>query len=327
MAKICIIFTGGTISMKIDNENHSVIPALSAADIMSNIIHSDVSNDLEIIEFSEVPSPSITPQMMMELSHLIESLLERNDVEGCVLVHGTDILEETAYFLDLLHKSKKPIVITGSMKSSSELGFDGINNLVSSILVARSPLSIDKGVLVVMNDQINAASEVTKSNTLSLDTFKSLDYGPLGIVDSMQVIFHRNVSYARVHLDTNEFVTGVHLLKAVSGMDDTILNYIASLEDTKGVVIDALGRGNLPPSALPGVKNLLIKNIPVIITSRCPSGRVLDTYGYVGGGKYLTDMGCILAPNLNGQKARILLMLALSKMNNREDLKHLFQLG
>ncbi len=326
MSKICLIFTGGTISMKLDDTNQSVVPAFSANEIMSSLLQSELYKDLEIVEFSKVPSPSITPQMMLDLSIMIENILLDDDYLGAVLVHGTDTLEETAFFLDVLHKSKKPIVVTGSMKSSSELGFDGINNLVSSILVAKSKHAFDKGVLVVMNDQINAASEVTKSNTLTLDTFKSLDYGPLGIVDNKQVIFHRSVSYTRTYIETSEFVESVILLKAYAGMDSMLLNHIASLSSTKGVVIEALGRGNLPPDSLPGISSLLNNGIPVVITSRCPFGRVLDTYGYVGGGKYLTKLGCILAPNLNGQKARILLMLALSKINDMSELKPIFDI-
>ncbi len=327
MGKVCLIFTGGTISMKIDDVNHSVIPAFSADEIMASLLHSDIYNDLEIYEFAKVPSPSITPLMMLDISKLIQPFLDRDDVLGVVVVHGTDTLEETAFFLDVILNSKKPVIVTGSMKSSSELGFDGINNLVSSILVARSPRSIDKGVLVVMNDQINAASEVTKSNTLSLDTFKSLDYGPLGIVDNKQVIFHRNVSYQRTHVHTDSVVSNVHLIKAYAGMDSSFFEFLSSDPMTKGIVIEALGRGNMPPMSLKGIQSLLDKNIPIIITSRCPSGRVLDTYGYIGGGKNLTDMGCILAPNLNGQKARILLMLALSKINDHQKLKEIFELN
>jgi L-asparaginase len=325
MGKVALIFTGGTISMKIDESSHSVIPALTAKDIMANLWNSDLYNDLEIVEFSEVPSPSITPKMMLELSSLIQNILNRPDVDGAVVVHGTDTLEETAFFLDLIVGSPKPVIVTGSMKSSSELGFDGINNLVSSILVAKSSKARNKGVFVVMNDQINAASEVTKTNTLTLDTFKSIDFGALGIVDNKEVIFYRTVNYSKKHIDTTSIVENVHLLKVCSGMDSTLVNYLVEGLHAKGIVLEALGRGNVPPMMLEGIKSALKAKIPVVICSRCPSGRVLDTYGYVGGGKNLTDLGCILAPNLNGQKARILLMIALSIANDRKYLKSIFE--
>jgi L-asparaginase len=325
MGKVVMIFTGGTISMKIDEGNHSVIPALSANEIMSNLFNSDLYSDLETIEFSEIPSPSITPQIMLTLSKLVKDQLSRLDVLGVVIVHGTDTLEETAFFLDTIIDSEKPIIITGSMKSSSELGYDGINNLVSSILVAKSPKSKNKGTLVVMNDSINAASEVTKTNTLSLDTFKSIDFGPLGIVDSKEVIFYRTVNYVKKHIQTNTIENAVHLLKVYSGMDSALIKILVDQLHTKGIVLDALGRGNVPPAMLEGIDYALSKKIPVIICSRCPSGRVLDTYGYIGGGKDLTKRGCILAPNLNGQKARIKLMIALSVTNDFSEIKQLFQ--
>ena len=325
MGKVVMIFTGGTISMKIDEGNHSVIPALSANEIMSNLFNSDLYSDLETIEFSEVPSPSITPQLMLMLSNLVKKQLLRQDVLGVVIVHGTDTLEETAFFLDVIVDSEKPIIMTGSMKSSSELGYDGINNLVSSILVAKSPKSKNKGVLVVMNDSINAASEVTKTNTLSLDTFKSMDYGPLGIVDNKEVIFYRTVNYTKKHIETDKIENAVHLLKVYSGMDSSLIKLLINQLHSKGIVLDALGRGNVPPAMLEGIDYCIQNGIPVIISSRCPSGRVLDTYGYIGGGKDLTNRGCILAPNLNGQKARIKLMIALSVTKDLKVIKQLFE--
>ncbi len=323
MGKIYMIFTGGTISMKIDDVSHTVKPALSANQIMQSLLDSQLYNELEVIEFSEVPSPAMTPTMMLEISRLIKNLIKTSDPMGFVVVHGTDTLEETAFFLDTVINTEIPIVVTGSMKSSSELGFDGINNLVSSILVAKSTKSHNRGVLVVMNDQINSASEVTKTNTLTLDTFKSMDYGPLGIVDNREVIFHRDVSYTRKNVEVDSVSDDVYLLKAYSGSDSRLIDHLLTI-DAKGIVIEALGRGNLPPLMIDGIRNALTEGIPVIICSRCPSGRVLDTYGYLGGGKYLTNMGCILAPSLNGQKARILLMLAIQKSRDFDYLKETF---
>jgi L-asparaginase len=323
MRKIYMIFTGGTISMKIDDVSHTVKPALSAKEIMQSLLNSEIYHELEVVDFSEIPSPSMTPEIMLEISKLIKRLIEFQDPIGFVVIHGTDTLEETAFFLDTAIDTEIPIVVTGSMKSSSELGFDGINNLMSSILVAKSTKSHGRGVLVVMNDQINAASEVTKSNTLSLDTFKSLDYGPLGIVDNKEVLYHRSVTMERKKIPVDSIINDIYLIKAYAGSDSKILEYLIE-QDAKGIVIEALGRGNLPPKMIPGIEKAIQNDVPVVICSRCPSGRTLDSYGYVGGGKYLTEMGCIMASSLNGQKARILLMLALTKSNNPSFLKELF---
>ncbi len=318
-----MIFTGGTISMRIDDVSRTIKPALSAKQIMLSLLETNLYNELEVIEYSEIPSPSITPSMMLDISYIIKTHLELDDAQGFVIVHGTDTLEETAFFLDTVIDSEVPVVVTGSMKSSSELGFDGINNLVSSVLVAKSTKSRGRGTLVVMNDQINAASEVTKTNTLTLDTFKSIDFGPLGVVDNREVIYHREVSYSREKVLVESVSDDVHLVKAYAGCDSSLIDYLVR-NGSKGIVIEALGRGNLPPTMLQGVENAIKSNIPVVICSRCPSGRVLDTYGYLGGGKYLTELGCILAPSLNGQKARLLLMLAIQKSSDREYLKSLF---
>jgi len=323
MKKIYMIFTGGTISMKLDNTSHSVKPALSAEEIMQNFLGPDFTQDTEVIEFSEIPSPSMSPDMMLEISHIIKRIIREEDPLGFIVVHGTDTLEETAFFLDTSIETELPIVLTGSMKSSSDLGFDGVNNLVSSILVVRSPRSRGRGVLVVMNDQINAASEVTKSNTLSLDTFKSLDYGPVGIVDNKEVLYHRLVTIVRNKVQIDNLVHDVHLIKACAGQDSLMMDYLIE-KGANGFVIEALGRGNVPPLMIEGIQKAIDHDIPVVIASRCPSGRTLDSYGYVGGGKYLTDIGCIMSTSLNGQKARILLMLALSKSKDHDFLKNLF---
>ncbi|MBN2503811.1 MAG: asparaginase [Bacilli bacterium] len=323
MGKIFLVFTGGTITMKMDDSNHSLIPSLSASDIMSALLNGFDGYDLEVIEYAKLPSPSITPAIMLDLSNMVGKILVRDDVTGVVIVHGTDTLEETAFFLDLVLNTDKPVVVTGSMKSSSDLGYDGINNLVASILVCLSPDAINKGVLVVMNDKINAASEVTKTNTLSLDSFQSLDYGPLGIIDDRKVIFYRSVNYRHPVIPTESLEENVFLLKTYSGMDSRLLFHLVDNEHAKGIVIEALGRGNVPPMMLDGIIHVLKLEIPIVITSRCPSGRVYDTYGYVGGGKHLTSLGCIIAPNLNGQKARLFLMVALANNISGEEIKKL----
>ena len=123
----------------------------------------------------------------------------------------------------------------------------------------------------------------------------------------------------------NSVSDDVYLLKAYAGSNSDLINYLIS-KNAKGIVIEALGRGNLPPSMIDGIKLAIELNIFIVICSRCPSGRVLDTYGYIGGGKHLTELGCILAPSLNGQKARLLLMLALQKSNDNSYIKSVFKI-
>ena len=321
--KVVVIFTGGTMSMKVDLRLNAAIPALSNEEIMAMVTNIEKFADVEILNFSKLPSPHITPKLMMDLSKLVKENLAREEISGVVVTHGTDTLEETAFLLDLTIKSEKPVVVVGSMRNGSELGYDGPSNLSSAICTAISDEARNKGVLVVMNNEVNAASEVTKTNTLSLNTFKSPEFGPLGIVDSDEVIFYRNISPSS-HLETDKITCKVALIKTVAGLDSDIINYFID-SNYKGIVIEAFGRGNVPPTMVPGIQRAIKKNIPVILVSRCHTGRVLDTYGYLGGGKTLRDSGVIFGYNLPGQKARIKLMLALSVTDNMNKIKDIFE--
>ncbi|MFW5893339.1 MAG: asparaginase, partial [Bacillota bacterium] len=232
-------------------------------------------------------------------------------------------LEETAFYLDSVSTSHKPVVLTGSMKNASELGYDGLTNLDSSIRTVLSPSSRDRGVLVVMNYQIHAAREVTKTHTLNLDTFKSIEFGPLGIIDDDDVLYYRKQSLRNVYRLNNTYEPRVGLIKVVVGMDGELLDYYID-KGYKGLVIEAFGRGNVPAAMMDGIKRARKAGIEIVVVSRVMSGRVLDTYGYIGGGKDLVRHSCILGRNLSGQKARILLMVALGNDFGHEQLRDLF---
>ncbi|TJX60942.1 asparaginase [Soehngenia saccharolytica] len=321
--KIAIIFTGGTIAMKIDPDIHAAIPALNADEIIGTIKNIEDMAEIEIINFSNLPSPHIDLDILMDLFYLVKSKTDDENTDAVIITHGTDTLEETAYLLDLLLNTKKPVIIVGAMRNFSELGYDGSSNLSAAICTALSPNSIDKGVLVVMNNEINAASEVTKTNTLSLDTFKSPEFGPLGIVDNDEALYYRNI-IQRQHIETNKIEKKVGLLKCYAGMDAGIIEYYIN-NNYKGLIIEALGRGNVPPNLVPGIKRALADGMVIGLVSRCNTGRVLYTYGYEGGGKHLKDLGVIFGGNLPGQKARIKLCVILGFTEDKEEIRNLFE--
>ncbi len=325
MKHVALIFTGGTISMKLDAKSHGVIPSLTPNEILHALSGLDEFDNLLIHEFSRKPSPSITLEDMSQIGLIAQNYLNRNDVAGVVVIHGTDTLEETAFYLHCVIQSDKPVVVTGSMKNASEFGYDGVTNLVSSIKVCLSKDSQGKGTLVVMNDTINSALEVTKTHTMSLDTFKSIEFGPLGIIDQGDVIYYRNVAHYREYHLMNKINHDTHLIKAYAGMTSEFIDYLVK-NGARGIVIEALGRGNLPPSMLPSIDNAINKNVVIVLVSRCYAGRVLDTYAYEGGGKDLANRGCLLGGNLTGQQARILLMLAISNNLSKKKIKSLFSL-
>ncbi|MFE8695631.1 asparaginase [Cytobacillus sp. FJAT-53684] len=319
--KVLIIHTGGTISMSEDASTGAVRPT-------DNNPLTEKTNELlslaDIIveEPFHLPSPHITSVEMYKLKTIIDKYNEEAAISGVVITHGTDTLEETAYFLHLTVQSSMPIVVTGAMRSSNEIGADGLYNLISSIRVASCEEAKNKGVLVVLNDEIHTAENVTKTHTSNVSTFQSPQYGPIGIVTKRGVFFH--------HLPTtNEYykIAGVSkrvaLIKAHAGMDSTLLLAIRDL-DYNGVVIEALGQGNLPPATVDGIKALIEKNIPIVLVSRCFNGIAQDVYSYDGGGKNLKDLGVIFSNGLNGQKARIKLLIGLESTNEMKAIEEMF---
>jgi L-asparaginase len=319
MKKVAIIFTGGTITMKTLDPNKGAFPMQDPSEIIEALNANLGFDNLVTLHHSMIPSPSMTPESMRKLKKVMDALLDDSEIAGIVITHGTDTLEETSFYLDMVHTSDKPVVVTGAMKNASELGYDGFTNLVSSIYVSLDEASKNKGVLVVMNYEIHAASEVTKTHTLNVNTFQSLSFGPLGVIDARDVIYYRTMSKPRYHFN-NEIAPNVPIIKTYTGIDAGIIEYYAS-QKIDGLIIEAMGRGNVPPNLVQSIERVIHQNIPVLICSRVPSGRVFGTYGYDGGGKDLVSKGAILAGDLTGLKARLYLMVALGNHLTKDQIR------
>ena len=322
MKKIAIIFNGGTISMKIDEKIKAAVPSLSADEIMSMIPGVEDYAEIEAYTFSSMPSPHMTLETMLKLSEFTTELVERDDIDGVVITHGTDTLEETAYLLDLTVKTKKPVVVTGAMRSGSELGYDGPFNLATSICTAISDEAVGRGVLVCFNGELNSASEVTKANSMALNAFRTPNFGPIGIVDNDNVIFYRDANHLEKY-DVSKIEKQVALIKCVVDMDSSYIDYLIE-KGYGGIVIEALGRGNVPPKMVEGIKKAIELEIPVVVVSRCFEGRVFESYVYEGGGKQLKNLGVIFGDTLPGQKARIKLILAINSGMNIHEIARAF---
>lgn len=322
MPRILVINTGGTIAMSVDEASDHVKPLDDQA--LSKILpHVQRYADITMMNYINLPSPHITPVIMNQLRLLIEKEIDQHQYDGVVITHGTDTLEETAFFLDLTLPLAIPVVVTGAMRSSNELGADGPVNLISSVRTASEANSHNKGVLVVFNDEIHAARHVTKTHTSNVATFQSPQFGPIGTISKKAVHYHHapllREFYQVTHADAN-----VPLIKAVAGMDPAWLSFL-STQQVDGLVIEAFGAGNVPPSILPMIQELLDKNIPVVIVSRCFNGKVQEIYDYEGGGKQLKEMGALFSNGLNGQKARLKLMVALQQTQNFTELQKIFE--
>jgi len=321
---ILIVFTGGTFSMKIEKKKSGgAVPRYSGEELLKKIPDAKKLANISFYDFGKYPGPHITPEIMMDLSKQLRKKLAEKKYEGIVITHGTDTLEETAYLIDLTIKTEIPIVFTGSMRNSSEPNWDGPKNLIDSIQVCLNENSRGMGTLVCMHGEVNAASEVTKIFSNEFETFQSLDFGMLGFVQKDRVVYNRLPRFLEI-INTNNINTNVDLLTVYAGMDEKFFRHSAD-SGVNGLVIEALGVGNVPPAAFKGVEYVIRKSIPVVLVSRCPAGETDYIYSYPGAGRHLHDLGVIFTDYLNGQKARIKLMLALAKTNDRKILKKIFE--
>jgi L-asparaginase len=321
--KISVITTGGTISMRYDPVLKGAVPAVSGDELLQMVPGiSDVAT-VELTEFSNQPSCHLTPSTMFELCRVIQEALDRSDVDGAVVTHGTDALEETAYMADLWVKSDKPLVFTAAMRNNSEIGADGPRNILASVRVATCSDASGLGALVVFNSRVLAARDTIKMHTSNLDAFRSPMLGPVGNIDDDRVVIYRR-SLVRQSIRPDKIITGVDLFRIYGGMDSELLFWSFD-RGNRGLVIEAMGQGNVPPSIVPGLRRWLDAGRPVVLVSRCPEGRALDTYAYEGGGKQLHNMGVIFGEDLTGQKARIKLMLALGLTDDVGKIREMFE--
>ncbi|MBM7542497.1 asparaginase [Amphibacillus cookii] len=322
MKKILIIHTGGTIAMAENEVTGSVTP-VSHHPLTEHINQLQAIADVDEIQVFDLPSPHMTPNHMLVLGQQIEEQAKKAKYDGIVITHGTDTLEETAYFLDLYLSCTIPVVITGAMRSSNEIGSDGLYNLISAIRVASDDEATQKGVLVVMNDEIHSATYVTKTSTSNVATFQSPQFGPIGILTKQEVYFyHKWIRFEPIKF--NAITKTVVLIKAYTGMDQAFINAVCQLP-LDGLVIEGFGQGNLPPCIVSQIEQLIENRIPVVLVSRSFKGVVQPTYGYKGGGEDLKNKGVWFAKRLTGQKARIKLLALLEAGYQWEQIKAILE--
>jgi L-asparaginase len=294
--------------MRIDRQTGAAIPALGGRQILARVRGLGSEVRLSFEDYARLPGPHVTPRWMWRLRARVAELLAQPDLDGVVLTHGTDTVEETAYLLHLTLATERPVVFCGAMRTISEPGWDGPANLAAAIRTAAHPESRGRGVLVTIGHGIHSAAEVTKRHTHSLSAFAS-PMGPLGVVDRAEIVSSRPATREPV-IPVRRIEPRVDLHVMAAGGDGRLIR--ASLEHgARGIVLEATGVGNVPPAALPGIRAALARKRPVVVVSRCPEGRVSPAYGYEGGGETLRQMGVLFGGELPGPKARIRLMVAL----------------
>lgn len=318
-----IITTGGTIASGGQQMK-------TGADLTKAIPQLDRVARITIEDYIRVGSSKITPENWRDIALRICEVLETNsDVSGVVVTHGTDTMEETAYFLHLTVKTGKPVVITGSMRSSTAVSADGPANLMNAVRLAASADGRGRGVMLLLNDEIHAAREVTKNSTVRLNAFHSPVTGTMGVTDQDRITFFRSSDsvvsgFQPFKLNSDSSFPRVDILYCYAGADGDMIR--SSFEHgAEGVVIATVGNGNVSRSQEEAIREVLEQGRPVVFSSRTMSGRVFDSAGrYLSRGMNSTAR-VIPAGDLNPQKARVLLMLALTKTKDTEELADIFR--
>jgi L-asparaginase len=318
MSRVAVVFTGGTISMQADPLAGGNVPTLRGADILARTPGLDAIADVVALDRGLTPASHFRWPDLFAIHATVRNALDDPAVDGAVVVQGTDTIEETAFFWDLLHASPKPLVVTGAMRSADQPDYDGPRNLRDAVRVAADSAMREQGVTVVLAGTIEPADDVTKTHASAFDTFRSLNLGSLGRVDDGGVRLERPRRLRR-RVSTARAADRVHLLRAHVAMDGALLD-AAVAAGADGVVVEATGAGNTSADLLAAAKRAMASDVPVALTTRCPSGAAGTGYAFPGGGATWVRAGALPTGFLGGPKARVALALGVGAGLGRGDL-------
>jgi L-asparaginase len=307
---IAVISTGGTIASTNDPDGDAS-PELTGSDLVGAV--PGLADVAEIVteDFSNVPSPHFTVERMYDLTERVRTYDEDSSVDGVVITQGTDILEESAYFLDCCYGGETPVVFTGAMRNATLASPDGPGNMLASVRTVKNDGVRGLGALVVFNDRVAAARDVTKMNSMNPDTFRSPEFGPLATVDEDRVHWQRrpvdrtpNYDLERAALNND-----VRALTTTADMSDSA---IRAARDAPALCLAATGAGHIPPGIIPALEDLREDGVPIVATTRCPEGRLARrTYDFPGSEATLRRLDCHFSDR-NLQKTRIETIVALA---------------
>jgi L-asparaginase len=321
MSRIAVVFTGGTISMRRDESAGGNVPSLDGGAILALTPGLDAIAEVVPVDRGLTPASHFSFTDLLDIAAAIRAQLADPSIDGCVVVQGTDTIEETAFFWDLVIDASKPIVITGAMRSASQPDYEGPANLRDAVRCAASPVLADQGVVVALSGSIDPADDVTKTHTSSFETFQSLNFGRLGRVEGEMVALVRRRT-ARRQVTTDRAAERVSLITAHVAMDGTLVDAAVSV-GADGLVVEATGAGNTSAPLLAAARRAIDAGIPVAFTTRCPSGEATAAYAFPGGGATWVRAGAMLTGHLGGPKARIALALGIGAGLDHEGLVRL----
>ena len=311
LPRVVLLATGGTIASRFDPAVGVETGRLTGEQIIAAVPGLAEVASVDVEQIANVGSRDMTPEIWRTLGKRVNELLSSPDVTGVVVTHGTDTLEETAFFLDLTVASDKPVVVVGAQRSPTYFDTDGPRNLLDAIRVAVSDEAVGMGTLVVLNGQINAAREVTKAHTLARETFTTLEFGALGVADPGAVRFYRTpLRRQTIPLRESDRLGRIEIVTEYAGSDGRLIRLLMEDDAPDGIVIAGLGLGHVTSKTLGAIREARVRGIPVVLSTRVYTGRIVPLYAI---NNELLDLGCVVADNLTPQKARVLLMLALTR--------------
>jgi L-asparaginase len=308
MSKIVLVTTGGTVASRHDPKSGYTAASADGDSLRESLRDPLDGVDLAVDEFCNVNSFAFDLPLAFGLAKRVGRHLADPATAGVVVTHGTDTMEESAYLADLLVASEKPVVFTGAQRAADAPDPDGPRNIAEAVRIAASAATVGLGVMVAFEQEFHAARDVTKTHTSRVDTFASAEHGKLGEIDGGRVSVHRRPALRKTFA-AERVESRVDLIKLVIGSDDRFLRFAAD-SGAKAIVIEGFGRGNATPAVAKAVGEIIMADIPVIVTSRCPRGRVRPIYGN-GGARDLERAGAIFAGDLSGPKARVLVAVLL----------------
>jgi L-asparaginase len=322
VSRVAIVFTGGTISMRPDARAGGAVPALDGAGILA--LAPDVATlaEIEVIDWGRVSASHLTFAQILSIARILDEQLRRPDIDGVVVVQGTDAIEETAFAYDLLLTTDKTVVVTGAMRDASAADYDGPRNLADAVRCACAPELRGNGVLVVLDGTVIAADKVVKKDTTALNTFQPRDGEPLAqLVDSTIIPLAARRPRRVLPRIPEVAVEDVYLVTSAVGNDGALVRGIAPLRP-RGLVVAAAGSGNTHPDLLAAATELMAQGTIVVETTRCATGTVVPLYAFPGGGVTWQRAGAILS-SFDGPKSRVALSLGLAAGLDRAALAEL----
>ncbi|MBZ7961691.1 type II asparaginase [Campylobacter molothri] len=323
--KIVILATGGTIAGSIDSELETTGYKAGVIGIETLIKAVPQIKDIAQVsgeQIANIDSSNMNDEIWLKLAKKINELLKK-DVDGIVITHGTDTMEETAYFLNLTVKSNKPVVLVGAMRPATAMSADGPKNLYNAVALAANENAKNKGVMIAMDDKILGARGVVKTHTLNVDAFTSPDFGNLGYIVDGKIFFYNTISKdhtTKTPFDVSKLKTlpKVDILYTYSNDGSGVAAKALFENGTQGLVIAGSGAGSIHENQKEVLKDLIKKGLKVVVSTRVVAGSVAIN-------KDDQNLGFISAQNLNPQKARVLLMLALTKTHNNAQIQKYFE--